>query len=521
MDQTGLNQVNLFDLDGTYYNYGGRWISVPGVGGTLYSLPAFIEDRNGNRATFTDSGNGAFSVVDTVGRTALSSSGFGSSGNTLSVSGLSPYTISWGTASSNFTLGFTAVPNGGGCFNNGNGFPSQHSDSQPVITAITLPNGHQYQFSYETTYGLLSQITYPTGAWVKYSWGINPQSEFGQYTFTNSQGTVNGVNNCIIDWFAISHRDVSFDGVNTALEQDFSYSTTWNGSVWTSKQTTVTTRDLVRGTSFVTTYVYSPIMLAPNDPYSGIPGPEIPVEQTITFNDTTGQTLRTVDKQWIGTDLLASEQTTVENGLVSKKAYAYAGGFALLSETDEYDYGSNGPGPLLRKTTTNYASFPFTPFGATILDRPCQIITYDGSNTRVAEQDLLYDGGTSTCGAPGTPSVTGVSNLPSGTHDEMHYSSTSTPPAPRGNLTKYIRKCFSCTDAVTTYTFDETGHVLTATDPCGNGVCSDMPSAPSHTTTYSYADNYSSCGGAAPPSGNTNAFLTGITDVLGHTISFC
>ena len=42
-----------------------------------------------------------------------------------------------------------------------------------------------------------------------------------------------------------------------------------------------------------------------------------------------------------------------------------------------------------------------------------------------------------------------------------------------------------------------------------------------HTTTYSYTDSYSTCSGAAPPDGNTNAYLTDITDPLGHTRSFC
>jgi hypothetical protein len=55
------------------------------------------------------------------------------------------------------------------------------------------------------------------------------------------------------------------------------------------------------------------------------------------------------------------------------------------------------------------------------------------------------------------------------------------------------------------------------TDPCGNGNCSDMPGITvNHTTTYSYADSYTS----GTPSGNTNAYLTKITDPLGHHRDF-
>ncbi len=57
-----------------------------------------------------------------------------------------------------------------------------------------------------------------------------------------------------------------------------------------------------------------------------------------------------------------------------------------------------------------------------------------------------------------------------------------------------------------TATYDETGQMISRTDPCGNASCSDMVGT-NHTTTYSYADQYSS----GTPSGNTNSYLTLIT----------
>jgi len=62
--------------------------------------------------------------------------------------------------------------------------------------------------------------------------------------------------------------------------------------------------------------------------------------------------------------------------------------------------------------------------------------------------------------------------------------------------------------ATSSYSYFDTGQLQSATDPCGNGTCSDMPAGSNHTTTYSYADS---------PAGNTNAYLTLITDALGHT----
>jgi RHS repeat-associated protein len=190
-----------------------------------------------------------------------------------------------------------------------------------------------------------------------------------------------------------------------------------------------------------------------------------------------------------------------------------------VTEKDEYDFGSAPHGPLLRKTVASYQSF-----GAnSIFARPCQVIVYDGSGTnRIAETDYLYDGGTSVCGAAGTTSVASVSNLPTGTHDETNYGPTST--AARGNATTVTKQCFpGCANAVTTYTYDETGQVVSMKDACGNAACSDMTGT-NHTTTYSYADSYTVLSGGVnvnyTPSANTNAFLTQITDPLGHTQNF-
>src|SRR6266700_5825027 len=404
-----LNSGDVFYLANLSQDY--STVTVSNLDGTTYKFAGtqgpIIEDRNGNKITVTYTG-AAFNLSDTLGRTALSSSGFGATGNTLTVSGISqPYSLTWGTATSNFTLGITSPLPGQTCANGTNGFPASHTESQSVITAIQLPNGKQYQFIYDSTYGFLKQITYPSGGWVKYTWGTNPQSEFMQ--FVNSNGSVAS---CRVDWFAVLHRYVSFDGVNTALQQDFTYTTTWNGGTqWSTKQTTVVTKDCARSNfvcgsapSSTTVYTYSPVIVFSNDPINQGAGNQVPVEQTIAYEDGSGNTLRTVSKTWLNMYLLQSEQTTLDNNLASKKTYNYvspgAGVYqALVTEIDEFDYGQGSPGALIKKTNTNYQTFansPIYPYNPSILDRPCQTILYDSTGTnRVAETDYFYDGSTS------------------------------------------------------------------------------------------------------------------------------
>jgi RHS repeat-associated protein len=399
---------------------------------------------------------------------------------------------------------------------------SKFGGTSIVTKSVTLPNGEQYSFQYDSVFGLINKITYPTGATVTYTWSVIPDSQGAKYStlVLNSAG-----GNCSLhyDWFAITKQVVSYDGTTNAQEQDFSYTTTWpspQSYQWTAKTTTVTTKDLLRGTNFNTVYTYSPMLPPAESDYPLADLGYVPVEKTVQYYDTNGALLKTTTKVWTTMSNLAAECETLPNGQTSGKFYVYQPytGFGggpfnsdafktnLPTDVSEYDYGQvstacvQPSAPPIRETVTAYQVFPNSPISVlnSIQDRPSSVKVYGvvaGAKTLLAETDYVYDGS--------TPSP--VSPVPYG-HDETNFGSGS---APRGNPTTVTRKCFvggaNCTNSVTTYAYDTTGQVLSATN------------ANSNTTTYSYADSYTTDDGT--PSNNTNAFVTKITRPVANGVS--
>jgi hypothetical protein len=237
-------------------NGSGTALTIQDAAGTTYTFPpssglaSSVEDRNGNIVSYNNQGNNAVTVTDTAGRAVLSTNGFGATGNTVLVSGLpNPYKLSWATTATwdytNVVGALYAYPptNEGACILPPGSIPGSGSATQ--LSSITLPNGESYSFTYDPTYGLVNEIIYPTGGWVKYTWGWNSSSgAIGIQVQYGACGWRNGTP-------VITKRQVSFDGSTVAQEQDFTYATNWttntiNGTgvmQWTTKTTSVKTYD--------------------------------------------------------------------------------------------------------------------------------------------------------------------------------------------------------------------------------------------------------------------------------------
>lgn len=481
--------VTVVDGDGTTYDLPG---GGPGTNG-LTTLARSVTDRNGNVVTISNA-SGVVTYTDTIGRPVLSSSGMGANPDTITAGG-STYHVYWTTTSASFPLSMLNLAPGQAGSQN---CPTSMSGGASVISSIVLPDGRQFTFYYDNLngndpYGMLREIKYPSGGYVRYVWGLSHYAEVLSWGYSANNSSYSYT--CRYDFPAITDRYVSFDGSTEVLHQQFQYYTDWSDnttSTWNYKQTIVTTNDLLRGTSFATTYKYSPLAAqwVPNCGSCSMTQ-QVPTEQVITYGDIGGGTLRTVTKSWKNIRLLQSEQTALDNGQSSLKVYCY-NNWEEITEADEYDLGTSVPngacatvpsgaqsGPLLRKTATTYATF--TPH---IVDLPATVITYDGLGNRVAETDSpSYDA--------------------------------------NGNLLTQTKDCFSlangvaCTqgNATTTYTYDSHGQITSIKDPNLN------------TTQFSYADSYSGCGGTAPPSGPSDAYLTQVTypqtNGVNHIVSYC
>jgi len=224
-DATQLDQTRVVDADGTTYTFAAGNYASYNIGPTtslFVATPTKIEDRNGNLITFPGA-NGAW-YTDTMGRSPIKFS-YGQNSQTIAVSGVStPYTVTWQQVPMSYSVPFSLVPGqSSACLQVA---PAWSPTSTNVITSITLPNGQQYQFSYDPTYGVLKKITYPTGAWGSYDWSL--VSNYAEGTFTGQQegwmGDVTSTH-CAFSYgmVMITGRHVSFDGQHDALTQSFSY----------------------------------------------------------------------------------------------------------------------------------------------------------------------------------------------------------------------------------------------------------------------------------------------------------
>jgi RHS repeat-associated protein len=381
-------------------------------------------DRNGNIVSQT---NGVY--TDTLGTTALSVIGYAPSSTNLS------YTAPSG-ATASYVVAYTGkiVRTAFGC----SGITEYNSGTTNInlVTSITLPDSSTYQFTYEQTPGFPSDVTgrigsikLPTGGTITYTYsggsnGINcsdgstatlgRQTPDGTWSYAQAKGSGSASTTTVTDPQS-NQTVIQFQGVYEAQRQTY--------------------QGLTSGTLLQTI----------NTCYNASTSPCTGTAITLPI------TQRTITTIWPGSANLEGQHI-----------YKYNSS-GLLTEQDDYDYGSGAPGGLLAKTSIAYASL------GNITSFPQSVILTNSGGSTVKETTFSYDqtGVVATSGTPQHSSVSGS----------------------RGNVTTTNSYSGASSYLTSSSTYFDTGNVQTTTDVNGAQ------------TTYTYG----ACG---------NSFVTSVSEPL-------
>ena len=449
------------------------------------TYPCFLEDANGNQIPYPSSGT----TYDSLGRSLYTvtypqvngqPSDIPTQVTTYSSNG-SPenYTLQWGTASFNYSM---PEPTSSDVFSNNGNYPAiVLAGAQGTVNAlqsIAMPDSTSYQFSYDPTYGTVSKITFPTGGYVRFVYGVRQIGTFNSYTS-------NGMSTTVV-------TDVYLSTSN-GVEDHWAYS--YQNLNMTSYQLSSSVTDPENNVTYYTGY-----------PYSYTTGAFYmnaePTFQEIHRQICNGTTpVRTVDTVYNGQNTVilspssafpATVTTTYNDvGLQQQVKYTYDK-YSNVIEKDESNFyacssGTCTPPSWLRKTlSTFYWAQSAAYQTAHIVDKPYTITVTDGSGNPIAETQYGYDEFALSGSA-------GYTN-----HDDQNYSATMQ--GPRGNVTSDSQcanfSAGACSSWLTTHHYyDLTGQVVKTTDPIGNP------------TTYDYTDHY--VGGT--PAQPTNGYITTVT----------
>lgn len=413
--QTNDGSGYMVHFDGGLNSSGPSW-TVYAPNGDVYT-PGQITDRNGNRINVTGI-NGSAQFNDTLGNTAAPITWSETTSNFWPVTDTISYKAPNG-ATRNVVITYQSVmakSNFGCALEVG---PIQ----RVVVSSIAYPDGTQYSFTYEPTYGYPSYTTgriasvhTPSGATISYA-----------YSGSNHGYTC-------VDGIPPTMTRTTPDGVWTYNHTPISGST--------PAKTTVTDP---QGNQTVYTFTSA----------QDLAGNISAFETERDVKDNAGTLLETDYTCYNGQTapcnissffLPINRKTTWRqlpnsSGKVSKVDEFYNSN-GLLTERDEYDFGSGTPpATATRKTITAYANL------GNIKDRPSSVTVEDGGGNIKIQTTYAYDQSSviATSGTPGHVAVTGSRGNPT----TITYLTQGS-----GNLSRH-------------YTYFDTGNVSTSDDVNG------------------------------------------------------
>jgi RHS repeat-associated protein len=420
--------------DGSGYTISGN--TITSRGGTAINPPinttsgsGSFTDRNGNQITINSSGV----FTDTLGTTALTIAGSVPSPVTFSYTPPAGGSVSYTMKYSSYTVQTNFACSGITDYG--------PTSNVSLVSEVDLPDisvnpNDKYTFTYEATpghagnvTGRLASVTLPTGGIISFSYS----------------GGSNGIT-CADGTTATLTR--------TTPDGTWTYAHSESGTAWTTTVTDPTTQQNQTVLNFQGIYETE------RQVYQGSSTSGTLLKTTTTcYNGNTSNCNTTAI-----TLPITQKSVTIQlgtNGVQCKHVDSY-NSYGMLTEQDDYDYGSGGPGSLIRKKLITYAALGnINAFRQTVTIQ-------DGGAHTVSQTAFNYDetGAVATTGTPQHVSVTGS----------------------RGNLTSVVYSTHGSATLKRSFTNFDTGNVQTATDV--NGAV----------TTYTYGTG--SCG---------NSFATSIS----------
>jgi RHS repeat-associated protein len=379
-----------------------------------------IQDLNGNEISLS---SGTFE--DTTGTTAL----------TVAGGAPNPLTLTYKDTSGNsqsvtVTYVTETVHTNFGC----SGVTEYGPTSTSLVSSITYPDGSIYTFTYEPTPGASGNVTGRVA-----SIGL-PQGGSIVYTYT---GNNNG----------IECSDGSAAGLTRTLNSDSGSA----ASVWTYTRPSVTQTQVVDGLSNHKVYNFVEVSNQGGSStlnyyettralYQGaVTNPPV-LSRTTCYNTAAPQAPCT---SWsFSLPLTEVDAYETLNGSETHGWTTTYNSYGVALGSYVYDYASGSSrGSLLRSELWTY--------GYTVPNLPTQDAVYDGSGNLAGKTTYTYDGATPTAssGVPQHVSVTGA----------------------RGNLTSASVYASSGTSYPLSWTYEDTGNVLTSTTPNGKTTLSWDP----------------------------------------------
>lgn len=480
-------------------------------------LLSYIQDRNGNRVTFTNLGS---TITDPNGRTISILKNNPSSGiDTIRVKG-------FGGANRDVKVYYSSLS---GCLRQGSSvqtvqtlFPSINSPTgnfNPTrVSQVELPNGTSYYFRYNS-YGELARVILPTGG--GYDYEYTDEVGGGGFDASNLIIVRPLTKRTIYRTLALTDDPANPTAANVERKEIYSLVT----GATNTRVTQVETRDGNNVLQAQTKHHFHDVGYAicsaeQMPPWSN--GKEFKVEQYQVTGGSLGSVAHTVEHTWSPTPptsfscsatppsnpkIVETKTTLNDVNLVSKQTFVYDS-YHNRTEVWEYDFGSGSPGSLLRKTVTSFlttnpnqsnANYA-TDTGIHIRNLPVQVSVYDAGGTERARTVFDYDN-------YGTYSLTDRSGI------VQHDSNYSTSYQKRGNATSVTRHVTVGGSTTVTYSkFDIAGNLVKIVDPRGKA------------TDFDFSDNFGLPDGSLTHSAPSElssgqyafAFPTKTTNAIGH-----